>query len=101
MSCKGKTKCVLCEEVGKPHNHRLGGPRCLAPPSKGITGVFRRSPTRSPARNIATEEIMQETQTTKHVEDPEEMETNQPPADEIAEPMDAEAMENSIESDLI
>lgn len=23
-SCKGRTKCVLCEEAGKPYNHRLG-----------------------------------------------------------------------------
>lgn len=49
-ACKEKAKCVLCEEEGKACNHRLGGSRCLAAPSRGRTGIFRRSSTKKKSR---------------------------------------------------
>lgn len=39
---------MLCEGAGKAFNHRIGGPKCIAPYSRGKLGVFRRSPTKSP-----------------------------------------------------
>lgn len=60
--CKGRTKCVLCEEAKKQHNHRLGRPKCQAPPSRGRLGIFRRSPTRSPMKDVIPEDPVRETQ---------------------------------------
>lgn len=39
IRCKQKPKCVLCEESGKVSNHRVGGPRCTAPSSRGRIGT--------------------------------------------------------------
>lgn len=100
-ACKGKVKYVLCEEAGKPYNHRLGGSRCLAPPSRGRTGVFRRSPTRSPIRETAMDEVIQDTQTNNKEGSPGEAVAGQLPAADVVESMDTEEFENSIESDLI
>lgn len=49
-NCNAKTRCILCDEAGKASNHRMGGPRCTAPPSRGRTKVFRKSPTKSPEK---------------------------------------------------
>lgn len=34
------------------HNHRIGGPKCMAPPSRGRVSVFRRSPSKSPDKRV-------------------------------------------------
>lgn len=50
IECKLRTKCILCDEASKVSNHRIGGPCCTAPLSKGRISVFRRSQSRSPEK---------------------------------------------------
>lgn len=49
-TCGDKTKCILCEEIGRPNNRRVGGPPYTAPPSKGKVGAFMKSPSKSPKK---------------------------------------------------
>lgn len=95
--CNGKTNCILCEEDGKAHNHRLGRPRCTAPPSKGCVRIFRRSPTKSPITNRILETI-------QNVQDiAENNDTNriiEIDKDRI-EDMETEEIDNSVESELV
>lgn len=93
--CKEKTKCILCEEAGKTHNHILGGPKCMAPSSKGRTTVFRRSPTKSSRNEGAIETTSQNAQKKIGNNDTDrgvEVDINR---------METEEMDNSVESDLI
>lgn len=98
-NCKEKTKCVLCEEADRPCNHRLGEPRCTAPPSKGQMGVFRRSPTKSPRNySMGTETSIQVEPNTEGNGDRRET-----PQKELGqtENMETEELENSVESELV
>lgn len=95
--CKEKTRCVLCEEEGKANNHKVGGPRCSAAPSRGLTGIFRRSPTKSPEKTREGNYTIpnRETQTRTSVNETPETDASR------AERMDTEELEDSVASDLV
>lgn len=76
INCSAKTKCVICEEAGRAYNHRVGGPRCTAPPSRGRIGVFRKTPLKSPNR-VGMEETSHRRLDTQVTERSEDMETEE------------------------
>lgn len=96
VACKDRLKCIFCEEAGKTSNHRIGGPRCSAPPSKGRVGAFRRSPSKSPEKINGERNVQME-----HRRYEEEIVEAIPTEELNGVIMETEELEDSVESDLV
>lgn len=89
-----KSKFVLCIESEKPSGHRVGGPQCTAPPSRGKTGILKRTPERT------TQELRTEQENSSEVRENSDGE-HVSEVSQVQKNLNATMMEDSLVQEMI